>query len=41
MQQNKIDYKTDGLKQVLDTLNVVEVDDSLYPNTKFINVTMK
>ena len=41
MQQKKIDYKKDGLFQVLDVLDVKEVDESLYPNTKFINVTMK
>ena len=41
MQQGKINYKVDGLKNVLDTMEVVNVDDSLYPNTKFINVKMK
>jgi hypothetical protein len=25
----------------LDTMEIVNVDDSLYPNTKFINVKMK
>jgi hypothetical protein len=41
MQQGKINYKEDGLKNVLDTMEIVNVDDSLYPNTKFINVKMK
>ena len=41
MQQKKIDYGKDGLTQILDVLNVVSVDETVYPNTKFINVTMK
>ena len=41
MQQGKINYKEDGLKNVLETMDIVNVDDSLYPNTKFINVKMK
>jgi hypothetical protein len=41
MQQGKINYKEDGLKNILDTMDIVNVDDSLYQNTKFINVKMK
>jgi hypothetical protein len=41
MQQGKINYKEDGLNNILKVLDVNNVDDSLYPNTKFINVTMK
>jgi hypothetical protein len=41
MQQKKINYKEDGLKQILNVLDIVEVDDTLYPNTKFINVKTK
>ena len=41
MQQGKIDYKTDGLNNILEVLDVDNVDDTLYPNTKFINVKMR
>jgi len=41
MQQGKINYKEDGLRNIMDTMEIVNVDDSLYPNTKFINVKMK
>lgn len=41
MQQGKINYKEDGLNKILDVLEVDNVDDTLYPNTKFINVRMK
>jgi hypothetical protein len=41
MQQKKIDYKKDGLNKILEVLHVDNVDDTLYPNTKFINVKMK
>ena len=41
MQQRKIDYKEDGLNKILEVLDVDNVDDTLYPNTKFINVKMK
>ena len=41
MQQKKIDYKNEGLKQILDVLDIVEIDETLYPKTKFINCTMK
>lgn len=40
MQQNKIDYKTDGLNNILDVTEVVSVDDKSYPNTKIINTKM-
>jgi hypothetical protein len=40
MQQKQIDYKNDGLVQVMNTLSIDNVDNSLYPNTKFINVKM-
>jgi regulatory protein YycI of two-component signal transduction system YycFG len=41
MQQGLIDYKTDGLKNILDILNIDNIDVSLYENTKFINVKIK
>jgi hypothetical protein len=41
MQQRKIDYKQDGLKQILEVLDVDSVDESLYPNTMFINCKMR
>jgi len=41
MQQRKINYKEDGLKNILETMELVNIDDSLYTNTKFINVKMK
>lgn len=41
MQQGKINYKEDGLNKILEVLEVDNVDDTLYPNTKFVNVRMK
>jgi hypothetical protein len=41
MQQGKINYKEDGLKQILDVLDVENVDETLYPNTMFINCKMR
>jgi len=41
MQQGKINYKEDGLNKIMDVLDVDNVDDTLYSNTKFINVKMK
>ena len=41
MQQGLIDYKTDGLNNVLNVLEIDNIDVSLYENTKFINVKMK
>ncbi len=40
MQQRKINYKNDGLKQILDVLVIDNIDETLYPNTKFINCKM-
>ena len=41
MQQGLIDYKTEGFNQVLNVLEIDNIDESLYPNTKFINCKMK
>jgi|LauGreDrversion4_2_1035121.scaffolds.fasta_scaffold33401_4 hypothetical protein len=41
MQQGKINYKEDGLNKILNVLDIDNIDDTLYPNTKFINVKMK
>lgn len=41
MQQGKIDYHSDGLKNILETMEIDNIDLSLYPNTHFINVKMK
>jgi hypothetical protein len=41
MQQGKINYKEDGLNKILDVLDIDNIDDTLYSNTKFINVKMK
>ena len=41
MQQRKIDYKEDGLNKILDVLDIVSIDETIYPNTMFINVKMK
>lgn len=41
MQQKEIDYKNEGYNRIMDVLDVVEIDTQSYPNTKFINVTMK
>ena len=41
MQQGKINYKEDGLNKIMDVLDVDNVDDTLYLNTKFINVKMR
>ena len=41
MQQGKINYKEDGLNKILDVMDIDSVDDTLYPNTKFINVKMR
>jgi hypothetical protein len=40
MQQGKINHKEDGLSQIMNVLEIESVDDTLYPNTKFINVKM-
>jgi hypothetical protein len=41
MQQKKINYKEDGLKNILSVLDVDSIDQETYPNTMFINVKMK
>jgi len=41
MQQRKIDYKNDGINKILEVMDIENVDDTQYPNTKFINVKMK
>jgi len=41
MQQNKINYVEEGFNKTMDVLTIESVDDTLYPNTKFINVKMK
>ena len=40
MQQGKINYKEDGLSQIMNVLEVESIDETLYTNTKFINVKM-
>jgi hypothetical protein len=41
MQQRKINYKEDGLLQILNVLDIESVDNESYPNTKIINCKMK
>lgn len=41
MQQKKIDYKVEGINKIIDVLDIINIDESIYPNTKFINVEMK
>jgi hypothetical protein len=41
MQQKKINYKEDGLNKILEVLDIVNVDETIYPNTMFINVKTK
>lgn len=41
MQQGLINYKSDGLNKILDVTELVNIDETLYPNTKFINCKMK
>ena len=41
MQQGSINYKKDGLNNILNVLNIENIDVSLYTNTKFINVRIK
>jgi hypothetical protein len=40
MQQGLIKHKEEGLNNILNVLNIEEINVSLYPNTKFINVKM-
>jgi hypothetical protein len=39
MQQGKINYKNDGIKQIKDLLHIVKVNNDEYPNTCFIDCT--
>ena len=41
MQQGKVDYKNDGLQNILDVMDIESIDETLYPKTKFINVKMR
>ena len=41
MQQGKINYKDEGLNKITGVTQVVELDETLYPNTMFINTKMK
>lgn len=41
MQQNKINYKEEGYNKILNVTELINIDESLYPNTRFINVKMK
>jgi hypothetical protein len=41
MQQKKINYKEDGLKNILSVMDIDNIDEKTYPNTVFINVKMK
>ena len=41
MQQNKINYKEEGYNKILDVTELVDINETLYPNTRFINVKMK
>ena len=41
MQQKKINYKEEGYNKILDVTELINIDESLYPNTRFINVIMK
>jgi hypothetical protein len=40
MQQGLINYKKDGINNILNVLKIEKIDVSLYDNTKFINVKM-
>jgi hypothetical protein len=41
MQQNKINYKSEGYNEVLDIMEIVNINETDYHNTVFINVNMK
>jgi N-acetylneuraminic acid mutarotase len=41
MQQKKINYKEEGYNKILDVTELINIDEALYPNTRFINVIMK
>ena len=40
MQQKKIDYKNDGMNKILEVTEVVEIDETMLPNTMIINTKM-
>lgn len=41
MQQNKINHKEEGFNKILNVIELVDIDETTYPNTMFINVKMK
>jgi len=41
MQQNKIEHKEEGYNKIMDVTELIDINESLYPNTRFINVKMK
>ena len=41
MQQGKIEYQSDGLKQIMEVIEIENIDDTIHHNTKFINVKIK
>lgn len=41
MQQKKINYKDEGLNRITEVTEIVEIDETSYPNTMFINTKMK
>ena len=41
MQQQKINYKDEGINKIMNILDIDNIDTTLYENTKFINVKMK
>jgi hypothetical protein len=41
MQQGKIEYQSDGLKQIMEIIEIENIDDTIHHNTKFINVKIK
>ena len=40
MQQQKINYKEEGFNKILNVTEVDNIDETLYPNTMFINTRM-
>jgi len=40
MQQKKIDYKKDGMNNILDVTEVIDIDEKMLPNTMIINTKM-
>lgn len=41
MQQNKINHKEEGFNKILNVIELVDIDETTYPNTMFINVKIK